>query len=389
MIEKQLTELDPRELTRSIKPGTNGDDERTNGESNSSESPLSATCYRGIDGVNENQWNNVVSQSDRGTMFHRYEWLRAVESGFDYDPCHIVVEKKGNPIGLMPNFITELSLPDAVANALPATPPVRQLVSADPGFGGPIITSSEDETVDILFDALETVAGPQILSHHVRAYDLEYVRYGRYLERRGYEPTFDSCLFVLDLDDGWEAIRGNMDKERRRDLRKAHEQEYRVEIDPLEMDLETTYRWYAKNVDRVDGTLHPRAFLESLAERFGDRIRVFRAVVDGDEVGRYVHLLDEEGGMLHHWLSAIPDSENYRYHPSELMHERAIKWGIDRGYDRYSFGRTGSYFSNSVFTFKQKYGGKAIPLFEMERGFSRVGWPLYRLGRSIYLRRGQ
>ncbi|MGQ3410667.1 GNAT family N-acetyltransferase [Natrinema sp. LN54] len=388
-IEDRLSEFDPRAVARSIRARTNGTRVGAADADDRNDSPLSAVCYRSISGANENQWNNVVSQSDRGTLFHRYEWLRAVEDGFDSDPCHIVVKKRGNPVGLMPNFVTDLSLPDAVVDALPVTPPVRQLVSADPGFGGPVVTSSEGETVDLLFDALETVSGPRVLSHRVRAYDPEYVRYGRYLEARGYRSTLDSCLLVLDLGDGWEAIRENMDKERRRDLRKAHEQDYRVEIDPLGDDLETTYRWYAKNVDRVDGTAHPREFLEAIADRLEERVRVLRAVVDGDDVGRYVYLLDEEGGTLHHWLSAIPDAENYQYHPSELMHERAIKWGIERGDDRYSFGRTGSHFDNSVFTFKRKYGGDAIPLVEMETGYSRLGWSLYRLGRSLYLERTQ
>lgn len=348
-------------------------------------SALDPTLYRSIEPINENQWNNVVTQSDRGTVYQRYEWVRAIEEAFDHEPRHVVVEKGGNPIALMPNFKTDLPVPDAVTETLPVAPPLEQLVSLPTGFGGPVVLTDEAEALDLLFDGLEATSERTVVNHAIETYDLEYVRYGQYLQTRGYEPSFESCLFLIDLTDGWDAILENMDKGRRRDVRKGNEQEYRIDIDPLGTDLETTYDWYVKNLERVDGSPLPKAFFESLADRLEDRLRVFRAVVEGEEVGRYVYLLDDEGDVLHHWLSAIPDSDNYRYHPSELLHERGIKWGIEQGYERYNFGKTGSHFSNSVFRFKHKYGGTAVPVFKVEKGYSRVAWPLYQLGREKYV----
>jgi len=334
--------------------------------------------------VNENQWNNVVEQADRGSLFDRYEWIEAVERAFDPESKHIVVEKNGNPVGVMPNFVRELPLPNTVTERLPVTFPLKMATTSYPLFGGPVVVSEKDDTIDLLFDGVEAVTGPEVVAQRITSHDLTYVRYGQYLHDRGYQPQFDKCLFFLDLDEGWEAIRENMDKERRKDLRRAHEQDYRVEVTPLGDELQTTYDAYAKNLERVGGNLFPFEFLEALEESFSDRILVFKAIVDGQDVGRYLHLLDDEAGVLHHWLSAIPDRDNYQYHPSELLHECAIKYGIEEGYDEYGFGPTGSHYSDTVFQFKQKYGGRAVPMFRMETGLNPAVWPLYKKARQWF-----
>ncbi|QLG61004.1 GNAT family N-acetyltransferase [Halorarum salinum] len=351
-------------------------------------SELHAETYRRIDDVNGNQWNNVVSQSKLGSLYNRHEWMRAIESGYDFEPRHVVVEKKGNPVAIMPNFVRELPVPDSITHALLGGLPFESLTSTYPGYGGPLILSDEREALDLLFEELESSRGPTLVYHRIQSNDLSHVRYGRYLQDRGYQPRFDSCLFFVNLGDGWESIRDDMDKERRKDLRKAEEQDYTVDVAPLADDFDGTYDAYARNTERVGGTVRPRAFIESLADAFGEQILVFTARVDGREVGRYVHLLDEEASVLRHWLSAIPERENYRYRPSELLHARAIRFGIEEGYDEYGFGVADAHFHDGVFRFKRKYGARPVPMFRMEKGYSRVVWPLYRLGRRLVRRRG-
>lgn len=337
--------------------------------------------------ANANQWNNLVSQSDRGNVFFRHGWLAAIEAGFDYEPRHVVVRKGDNPIAVLPNFVSPLELPHDGADAVAATFGISVMTSTEPGYGGPLALTDERTSVDRLLDAVEAMNDRRVLYHLIRTYDLENIRYGRYLRARGYEPVLDDCLFLIDLGDDWEAIREGMDKERRKAMREATDQDYRVEIDPLGADLDRTYAAYARNIERVGGDRLPRAFFDALSDEFEDRIRVFTAVVDGEEAGRYVHLLDRENGVLHHWLSAIPEESDFESYPSELLHQRAIKWGIEEGYDDYNFGPTGSFFENSVFRFKNKYGGRTVPLLRWQKGEVPVLWPMYKLGKSRFMRR--
>lgn len=335
-----------------------------------------------IHDVNENQWNNLITQSDRGSLFHRYEWLAAVEAGLDCEPCHIVVTKDANPIAVMPNFVSELRVPNPAVDALATTAGLTEITSARPGYGGPVVISEEKESIDRMLDVVDATGGPRDLYHLIRTFDLDHIRYGKCYHAHGYEPVLDMCVFMIDLRAAWETIYGGMDKERRKSIREALEQHHAVEIIPFGNSMDRTYEWYTKNISRVNGRRVPRSFFEAVEDELGDRVRVFTAVVSGEEVGRYIYLIDEERSVLHHWLSAIPDESCFASYPSELLHERAIRWGSDRGYDCYSFGLTGAYFDNSIFQYKSKYGGRAIPVLWWEKSLGRVKGPMVRFARS-------
>ncbi|WP_255198773.1 GNAT family N-acetyltransferase [Halorarius litoreus] len=349
-------------------------------------STLSTTVHRTVTAVNRNQWNNLVAQSELGTLFHRYEWLHALEVALDDVPHHVVVRDDGNPVAVWPNFLGSVSLPDQIEQRLSVELPLHAMHSVEPGYGGPV-GAADTESIEHLFDALDASFGPTTLLHAFSMYDTRGARYGKYARSRGYESRLRFCVFLIDLRVGLSTVRENMAKERQKAIRRATDQSYRIDVAPLGAALDTTYDHYRQNMRRVGGTVLPRALFEALADRLADRVRVFTAVVDGREVGRYVYLLDDEGGVLHHWLSAIPDPDHYDYYPSELLHWFGLEWGLEHGYDRYSFGKTSPHFTDSVFRFKRKYGGRAVPVFEMERGNTRAGWPLYKLARRAFLGR--
>lgn len=343
-----------------------------------------ATVLSSIHDVDGNQWNNLVTQSDRGSLFHRHEWLAAVEDGLDHTPRHALVTKDTNPVALVPAFATGLNLPHETAKAVADALDVTVLLSGEPGYGGPVVASSEAENVDRLFDALEAACDARVLYHRIATHDLGNVRYGQYLAARGYDLSAEVALLVLDIDRPWEAVLDGMDKERRKAVRDARDQHYEVAVTDLGEDLDRTYDAYRRNMARVGGNTLPKSFLRAVADNLGDRARVFTASVDGEEVGRYVHLLDTEQSVLVHWLSAIPDESCYESMPSELLHAAAIEWGIEAGFGAYSFDKTGAHFDNSVFRFKSKYGAEAVPLLHWEKGQSPVVWPLFEAVRDRY-----
>lgn len=359
-------------MSRSMTAGTSTDDRHA------------ATVLSSVHEVDANQWNNLVTQSDRGSLFHRYEWLAAVEDGLDYSPRHALVTKDANPVAIAPAFAAGLDLPHGAADAVADALDVTVLLSGEPGYGGPVVSSDEAENVDRLFDALEASCDARVLYHRIATHDLGNVRYGQYLSARGYDLSAEVALLVLDIDRSWTAVLDGMDKERRKAVRDARDQDYEVTVTDLGADLDRTHEAYRRNMERVDGHTLPKSFLAAVADKLGDRARVFTASVDGEEVGRYVHLLDTEQSVLVHWLSAIPDESCYASMPSELLHAAAIEWGIEAGFDAYSFDKTGAHFDNSVFRFKSKYGAEAVPLLHWEKGHSTVVWPLFEAARDRY-----
>lgn len=350
------------------------------------ERTVEATVLGSIHEMNDNQLNHLATHADGGTLFHRHEWLAAVEEGLDVDPRHVLVTNSGNPVGFLPNVATELPLPNDIGSRVAERLPLEVVEPPPPGYGGPLVTGDRRAVLDRLFDLGLLSNGRRTLFHRIRVLDPDAVSYGSYLEALGYKLKVTKCTFLLDLGDDWETILERMESGRRRSMRKAVDQEYDVRIENLADSVADTYDQYVANMERVGGTVHPRGFLEAVGDRLADRARVFTATVDGEEVGRYVYLIDEENSMLHHWLSAIGDAADFDRYPSELLHRRGIRWGIERGYDRYSFGPTKPHFSDSVFRFKRKYGATPVPALHWERGGIPGAWHLYDYGRTLFRR---
>lgn len=325
-----------------------------------------------IDDVNANQWNNVVEQSRLSCVYHRYEWLRAIEVGTNLEPRHLVAEKKGNPIAILPNFLTDLG-------------PVRQLTSIKPGFGGPVAMTDEQAAIERLLDAVGDLCSGTTLFNAFRTYDQRYVRYHELLRERGYDVAILSSRFVLDLTQGWEAIFDDMDSERRRGIRRGHDREFEVIDEPITRDLLAEfYEDYRTVMERVGFPVQPRPFVLELGQ-FDDRIRVFSLFVDGERRGMYLYLLDDEQSTLQHLFTAVTE-DHFEYHAPELLHEYAINWGIDHGYDAYELRGTHPDFRDGVFRFKENFGARAVPLLTWERGRPSPALSVLNAARGVHQR---
>ncbi|MFB6131715.1 MAG: peptidoglycan bridge formation glycyltransferase FemA/FemB family protein [Salinigranum sp.] len=325
-----------------------------------------------IEEANRNQWNNVVEQSDLGCVSHRYGWLRAIELGTDDEPRHLVVSKKGNPIAVFPNFVTDLG-------------PVDQLCSIKPGFGGPIAMTDEEASIDLLLDAVSDLCDGRILFNALRTYDQNYVRYHSLLRERGYGMAVLSCRFSLDLSGGWDDVFEGMHSERRRGIRRGHDNDFDVVDEAVtERTLSSFYDEYARVMDRVEMPTLPRSFVLELAS-FSDRVKLFSLDVDGERRGSYLYLLDDEQSTLQHLFTAVTE-EQFRYHAPELLHEHAIRWGIENGYDSYDLRGAHPDFRDGVFRFKEYFGAQTKPLLVWERGRPGPALSVLNAGRTVYRR---
>jgi len=335
-----------------------------------------------VDGISENQWNNVIRQSETGSLFHRTEWLRAIENGLGSTPRHVVVEENGNPIGIYPGFVTDVELPESPI-ALPNTTQLRQLSSIQPGFGGPVVSSMKGPVLDLLLDGVETACSDGVVAHQIRMLDTTYTEYAQYFEKNGYSPSLLNCYILIPLT-SWDTIAARMNKERRRSMRRADEEGVSVVREDLSTEtLRTFYAEYERMISRVDGRLFPWSFFEELLDQLGDRIRIYSATLGDTPIGYHFYLLDEEQASIHHFFSGIR-AENFGHHPSSAIHARVLQWGLDEGYDTYNFGESGANFNDGEFIYKKRYGGDVLPILTWEKGYAPIRWNAYRLARRIY-----
>lgn len=335
--------------------------------------------------TNTNQWNNLVRNADGGCIFHEAGWLRALEEGLDLKAKHIVVQTDGNPIGICPNFVVDIPVPQSIPSMGRQLVPQR-LHSITPGFGGPLITSSEDTALESLFDAISDACGTSLVSHRMRVLDSSLVRYAQFFKQQGYRLSLTNCRFVIDLCRGTETIWNAMDRARRKDIRDAKEYAPEIEKEHLtEENMGEFYREYEKTMERVDGVRYPPSFFRSLADYLGDDILVFTATVDDTVIGKHLCLVDEMQESIHYFFNGM-DEQYFEYSPSPLLHDYAIRWAIDNGYGTYDFGSTNANYRNGVFRFKSKFGADIEPVYAWEKGYAPVRWLVYRWVRYLYHR---
>lgn len=334
---------------------------------------IEASVHESIDGVKG--WNDVVTRSALGSFFHRSEWLRCIEEGTGMEACHVVATKDTNPVGVFPNFVKDID-----------RTPFRKLVSTTPGFGGPVVTSDERSVMDLLLERCGEVCGGGVITHKITALDSGYVKYGEYMESRGYAPNLELCRFEVDLARGWGDIREGMDSRKRGNLEKARERDPRVVEEGLsESNLREFHGVYGDAMDRVGGATLPLSFFLEVGGRLRDRTKLMSVFVDGERVGSHMYFLDDERDSLHHYFSAVL-RDNFEYYPSELLHAHMMRWGIDNGYEAYDFGGTDPDYGAGLFQYKEEFGGRSIPLLSWEKTYSRVGWNTFRAGNYVYQR---
>ncbi|ELY42099.1 GNAT family N-acetyltransferase [Natronorubrum sulfidifaciens] len=333
---------------------------------------LEVTTIETIEDVDRNQWNHVVDHAAVSSVYHRHGWLRAIEFGTDYEPRHILVLKKNNPIAIFPNFLVE---DDRFL--------VSHLTSIEQGSGGPIATTEEERAIQLLLDEVEDVCDATVLSNQIQTRGQRYARYHGLFEENGYRQKLADCDFELDITREWETILSEMDSSRRRAIKQGHDNEFEIIDKAITAEtMSTFYEGFQSVMKRVGGDIPPRQFFLELVN-FSDQIKIFALHADGTERGSILLLLDDEQEIVHYQESAV-EQAHFEYNASELLHEHAIKWGQENGYRTYDFGGTELDFRDGLYQFKAKFGARPVPALIWERGCSTPLWPVYRAGRYLY-----
>lgn len=335
------------------------------------ESSLEVNVVDSVRKVGREQWNDIVDRSSRGSVFHRYEWIDAIERGLEYAPKHLEVTKDGNTIGCMPNFVVGIE-----------KTPFNRLSSLYPGFGGPLLPTDTNESLEQVLREVPRLCRGKTIVHQIRGLDMSYLRYNDALQSRSYRPYRRECRFLLDLTKGHDGIRADMSRTRRRGIEHGQDVDYEVvEEEITRENLRRFHRTYEEVMNRVGGDVYPFSFFEALRP-MADRLLLLTIRIDGEYAGGMLEVLDTEQDAVHGFFAAVP-REYFDDHASELLYDHVFQWGIEHGYETYDFGSTNTDFDDGVFRFKEGFGGRAVPVLVWERGCSPL-WPLVKAGRAMY-----
>ncbi|MFB6105927.1 MAG: GNAT family N-acetyltransferase [Halobacteriaceae archaeon] len=323
---------------------------------------IEVTVHRTLDGVTPTEWNAVVAeQSSTGSVFERYGWLRAHEAATGTGGRYVEVREDGTLVGVLA----------AVRRPVPGTG-LRFLGPPRPGYAGPSIATDERAVLDALLDAVLVDRSWRTIGHLVKPSRSAALRYARNLRSRGYVPTVRSVEFLVDVDRPWDAVEGDFRRDTRRNLQTADERDVTTRrVEPTPADVDRFFERHREAMDRLDGEGASRALLQALRRHVPERILLFRASVDGEDVGQQFAVCDRERGQVHLLFPGWSE-EGFAYESPTALYRAALRWAVDAEWaTACNLGETDPDHESGNFRYKEGFGGDLVPTVRWERVHSR------------------
>jgi len=270
----------------------------------------------------------------RGALFHRPAWLRAVERGTGQQALGLVAERHGSLVGWLP--LSEIHSPIFG----------RALVSSGFAVGGGIL-AEDDRAAAALARAAEELA-------QRRSCATVELRGG--VLPPGWDLRDDAHLgFVADLAADDEAQLLAVPRKQRAEVRKSLQGDLEVRIGRGEADRAAHYAVYAESVRNLGTPVFPRALFDAaLDELDGDVLTVLHQGRPAASVLSFYHL----GTVLPYWgggtFAARALRANERMYFELMLHARR------RGCLRFDFGRSKA--GSGPAAYKKNWGFEPQPL---------------------------
>jgi FemAB-related protein (PEP-CTERM system-associated) len=312
-------------------------------------SPIAALRVRIAGGDDRAAIEAFVGSARDGTPFHLPGWLEAVERGCGQRGLHLVAERGGAIVGLLP--LTELRS-FLFGSAL---------VSSGFGVGGGLLGEGTQELAEAAWDLAR-----------VRGCASVELRGGPVLP--GWERR-DGLYFGFerDLPDSEEAILHAIPRKQRAEVRRAIANGLDVSVG---RDLDTHYRVYAESVRNLGTPVFPRGLFEAALETLDSDILTVRGAA-GEPLASVLSLY--HGGTCYpYWGGGTRAARAAR--ANELLYFALMRHARERGCRRFDFGRSKA--GTGAFAFKKNWGFEPKPLVYAIRGEEREVNPLsprYRL----------
>ena len=314
------------------------------------------------------RWDELVTASPHGTIFHTWKWLKIMEkySWMDLmkrhtkDQLYPLIGLKGStPVGVFPLFYYRNLLIRCVFS-----PPLRTAVT----YLGPVLADydqlkqSKRESVFIEFQKhVDEFISSELKPNHIRFRTPPGLFDSRPFKWSGYqvEPSYN---YLVDLSKGPDYVWGRFNKKLREDIRRTMNGGISVE-EGSKSELEFIY----KSVhDRYkEQCLKPETskdYLLDLYDSFHPKnLRLFVAKHQGDLISGFIATCYKD--KFSAWIG-FPKSNLKGLYPNDLLQWEAIKWACEHGFRYYEI-----MWANTprLRHYKSKYNPKLDLYFSINR----------------------
>lgn len=226
-------------------------------------------------------------------------------------------------------------------------------------IGGPLLADDiTDEEVKTLLTALQTRLKRKVIYIETRNLN-DYNRWRSVFEECGfgYEPHYDVIVDTSSIEE----VNSRLDRNRRRNIKKAVENGIVIDKNPSEEDLSTFYSLLGELYKtKVKTPLFPFDFFEKLREIPASLFCIAKDP-EGKVVGGLV-CVAQTGKAVYAWFACGDDMLYKKLSPSVMANYAGICHAAENGFAKFDFMGAGKPNDGGygVRDFKLKFGGELI-----------------------------
>jgi len=186
------------------------------------------------------EWNNVVEQTDNGTIYHTWEWKQVIEQGLGDKAYYIIAERNNDLVGVFPLFsrasLKYSKVPAFFKNTFQVlwSPHIQVW-----GYGGPCILGNDEEVFKKLFEYADNFIkkNKKIISLRVFPYKNRFETF--YQKNNFTSISWQTSYLYLSksVDELWT----NLNKKHRNAVRKGRKEGLKVVEGKTESEIKEFY----------------------------------------------------------------------------------------------------------------------------------------------------
>ena len=278
-------------------------------------------------------WNRYIAEFDEASIFHTSNWASVLSEAYNYVPKYFTAFQDGFIIGCIPIMEIKSVLTGQRGVSLPFTDECQRL-------------GNDSETDSAIWNHLK---------HHGKKSNWNYIELRGTRNNIPEAPASDSfALHTLDLNTRETDLLKRLRDSTRRNIKNASQRGVTIQSNRSLTALKAFYRLNCRTRRRHGVPPQPHQWFISIYERIlaTNKGFILSAIHTGAVIAAAV-IFHFNKTVTFKYGASIPNQQHLR--ANNLLIWEAIKWGIEKGFKRFNFGRT-DMNNHGLLQFKRGWG---------------------------------
>lgn len=321
--------------------------------------------------IKKDEWTQLVNESPVASWFQTYEAFSFFESLSFMNAFVLGVESDNHLKGIVVGYIQQ---DGGFAKRYFSR---RAIIN-----GGPLLAEDiKEEVLTLLLSALKSRLKKKTIYIEFRNY-ANYEPWKDTFEKNGfsYEPHYDVHIETPDI----ETVHAGLNRNRKRNIKKALENGICIDNNPGEKELYIFYRQMQRLYrDKVKTPLYPYEFFQKIYKLPSSRLFIAKDK-EGCVIGGMMCIALEKK-VLYAWYACGDDEKYKTLSPSVMVNYASICHAAENGFHTFDFMGAGKPDDGGygVRDFKLKFGGKLLELGRFDYICNPMLFSLGKLAVSI------